>query len=666
MKKFRTLLTIACMALVMMVTCVKARAMEGSGTVDDPYIVTDYAEFAEKLNTMELYGANWYEHVVQEAPPTYYFKLGQDIYSEDKINDDMILSFGRARMDTGTGWRACSSENFVLDLAGHLIKRKTKSTDYAIIYVNSGTLTIEDSIGGGKVESEFDTAFSYGLADVCYTIFVRDIRRDLVETYSCNLVINGGEFYSHNGQCIYARDINGSVTINDGIFDGVVQVDNVSRNNSSLYVNGGTFSWLSHKGEGYIRDCSITERLYAAGFISSKIDSNTIVTVDGKRVYNLDENELEGNIVITDPTKPKITSQPSPYVFPYVGASQTFRIFAENAESYEWHVRDDKGIDRSWEDLASKGIIQLSDGHIYNNMLSLDKANVEDRLQLYCVVRGNGYVLKSKPVDLTTEPLIKEIRVEIENFDDAVVGANIGDFTKVNLDHLSHGTASDATWYNYYEPAEGKMEWGESYEISFSVDLDQGYELDPKARCIVKTPKGDVVATKLAGSNETHANFEFSYEPPRPENGIKIESVSRSVKEPVAGEAPAVELDPLSGAEAADCPYAVQSMTWNPSPESFVEGGQYVLIIVYKAKDGYGFYDDTEFFMNGNKMIVDEVVKGSGGTAKVVSFIKAKAAFKITKKSLTLYDTIAIDFKIPKESMEGYHDPFLLVTMKTK
>ncbi|MBR4732789.1 MAG: choice-of-anchor J domain-containing protein, partial [Lachnospiraceae bacterium] len=34
----------------------------------------------------------------------------------------------------------------------------------------------------------------------------------------------------------------------------------------------------------------------------------------------------------------------------------------------------------------------------------------------------------------------------------------------------------------------------------------------------------------------------------------------------------------------------------------------------------------------------------------------------VTKKTLTLFDTISIDFKVPAEAVEGYHDPYLMVT----
>ncbi|MBR4731540.1 MAG: InlB B-repeat-containing protein [Lachnospiraceae bacterium] len=43
-------------------------------------------------------------------------------------------------------------------------------------------------------------------------------------------------------------------------------------------------------------------------------------------------------------------------------------------------------------------------------------------------------------------------------------------------------------------------------------------------------------------------------------------------------------------------------------------------------------------------------------------FIFIDENLTIAKKSLTLYDTITIDFKVPTAALEGYHDPYLVVT----
>ena len=657
MKKFRTLLTIACMAFVMMVTCVRVQAISGKGTQSDPYVITEYMEFPE-------YAAQAQNKNVKEV----YFRLGADLEClEPYSGSKKMISVGGINGNYSTMY---------LDLAGHKMDVKIYE-DASLFFIDHGKLVVNDTVGGGYVEAR---AGDYNNTPRMPVFAFGDAGGN-----GMGLEINGGTYRSSSrqDQCIRAENFNGSITIYDGVFKSEIAVCNMDpQKPSKITIHDGDifdFYYSTWSNEDITARIRSTKEMYKTrwmayanpstdhpeGIFKKILDPNTTVYVNGK-VMDLSKVEsgiADNHVEFRDPTKPRIVSQPVSYVFPYVGSSHEFEIAAENAENYDWRLVDENGIELSWDEVAMKCGTWSED--YYSKKFTLKYADTWlNGKRLYCVVRGNDYRIRSDYVTLQVEPVIKLINAEPDNYAELFAGGNISDFRKINLDCQSHATAMPANWFLYYEEQEGKIQPYENYTIRFEVELEEGYSFDSKVRCIVKTPKGDVVATRLAGSNETHANYEFSYEPPLPENGIKIEAVSRSVKEPVAGEAPAVELDPLSGAEAADCPYVVQSMTWNPSPESFVEGGQYVLTIVYKAKDGYGFYDDTEFFMNGNKMIVDEIVKGSGGTAKVVSSIKAKAAvpFKITKKSLTIYDTISIDFKVPAEAVAAYHDPYLMVT----
>ena len=67
---------------------------------------------------------------------------------------------------------------------------------------------------------------------------------------------------------------------------------------------------------------------------------------------------------------------------------------------------------------------------------------------------------------------------------------------------------------------------------------------------------------------------------------------------------------------------------------------------------GFRHYDSPR----GKVLIIDNVeVRGQGS-------FWADDNLKITKKSLSLHDTIAIDFKVPKSAVADYFDPYLLVT----
>ena len=74
-----------------------------------------------------------------------------------------------------------------------------------------------------------------------------------------------------------------------------------------------------------------------------------------------------------------------------------------------------------------------------------------------------------------------------------------------------------------------------------------------------------------------------------------------------------------------------------------------------KVYIGFRHYNSA----GGAAVVIDDVeVDGDGG-------VLTDENLAIAKKSLTLYDTISIDFKIPKSAFSNYHDPYLLVTRDT-
>ena len=79
LKKFKTVLTIACMAFVFLVMNAKAYAYTGTGTEEDPYVVYTYEEIVNLIKKPGVAG------VID------YYKLGQDISSSDNVNDDLMI-----------------------------------------------------------------------------------------------------------------------------------------------------------------------------------------------------------------------------------------------------------------------------------------------------------------------------------------------------------------------------------------------------------------------------------------------------------------------------------------------------------------------------------------------------------------------------------------------
>ncbi|MBR4733445.1 MAG: leucine-rich repeat domain-containing protein [Lachnospiraceae bacterium] len=94
---------------------------------------------------------------------------------------------------------------------------------------------------------------------------------------------------------------------------------------------------------------------------------------------------------------------------------------------------------------------------------------------------------------------------------------------------------------------------------------------------------------------------------------------------------------------------------------SWIQGAK--VSLVAEAEEGYEF----QCWMEGIEVVSEDAVyEFTGAEDRVLTAVFAEDSYDanlfIDKKSLTLYDTIAIDFKVPVAALEGYHDPYLLVT----
>lgn len=132
-----------------------AFAYSGSGTEDDPYIVTDYEELRSVMQSTPDYD-------------TRYIKLGEDITNSTNVSKNAL--------DLTSPY-----QTVILDLNGYTLKRAESATDWGVFMLSIGNLTIQDSssAGTGKVVSEI-TGATYKNA-----IYVSS---------SGNLSIEGGTF----------------------------------------------------------------------------------------------------------------------------------------------------------------------------------------------------------------------------------------------------------------------------------------------------------------------------------------------------------------------------------------------------------------------------------------------------------------------------------------
>ncbi|MBR4731682.1 MAG: InlB B-repeat-containing protein, partial [Lachnospiraceae bacterium] len=514
LKKFKTVLTIACMAFVFLVMNAKAYAYTGTGTEEDPYVVYTYEEFVNL--TRENEGLGMHGMLV-------YYKLGQDIESKDSINEDFEIRIGGRYYNTYPSFMH-------LDLAGHMLSRRATTVDRGMFYLYQGVLEIDDSVGGGGISCNMT---GNGWADLFYLDY------KFLNTYYdesgvvVDLIINAGEFSAGNGNCISCGGSNANITINGGTF--LSPIDNISYSGSesgvptNISVYGGTFKSIRFGGiekdsEQHIYDCTINGRLFTHnGYLKPYINPDSTIVANGKE-YTASQlyltRELTGSITITDPNKPRITQNLESYTFPYLGAEHAFSITVDNAEGGTWYVVDEENnrytsdyiMEQGWADVAFK-----KSGNTHKIVFSNVTADL-DGMKVYCKIKGGGYTITSDSAEIHVAKKVKDVSAEIANLNKAVAGRSANAFTSVKLWDFNGCGASyqsgSAQWYTSDGTLfEGKLEEDELMTLRIGVDLADGYEFANDASCTVKKVGGsDLTATRVGElCTATHAVFEFSY-----------------------------------------------------------------------------------------------------------------------------------------------------------
>ena len=272
-----------------------AFAYTGSGTESDPYIITDYKEFADlsKANISTT-----------ATPKEKWYKLGCDISAEDDTNNTYAILIGNN----------VDYESYMhLDLAGYTMSRTAITTDPGMFRLQAGKLFIDDSEGTGRIECQI------GITDTPKTTAdtgaIFHLKSNSYFYATTELIINGGTFSTPNNKypCIKAYSANGTIRINDGTFlNGPVEtaVDANYNAKTKTYIKGGSFSILrlSDLGETIIYDCIVTEKIFSSNsLLKYMIASNSTVTCNGSAVTDLNVQGKEGYIVITSPDKHTVT-----------------------------------------------------------------------------------------------------------------------------------------------------------------------------------------------------------------------------------------------------------------------------------------------------------------------------------------------------------------------
>lgn len=249
-----------------------AHAASGTGTENDPYVVTTYAELRDLMANAPTDGT------------IRYIKLGGDITSSDS-NNDYALALTNA------------NQNVVLDLAGYTISRSPSVTlDETIVRAKEGTLTINDSVGTGGISSNNN-----------YINSVIGLMADGLYNDNGTIIINGGTYTVDVSSSITSYAVyqaRGNLVINGGKFTGGYGLDSVS---GKLTVYGGEFYTTKYAA---ILLASITNgnlyNLTAYGDVRAQsgynlwnfIHDDGEVFVDGVKQAKTETTKFSGNKIV--------------------------------------------------------------------------------------------------------------------------------------------------------------------------------------------------------------------------------------------------------------------------------------------------------------------------------------------------------------------------------
>ena len=214
-----------------------------SGTQD--YNVTLDAEWAEEtlqvgnaaVSTAEDFIAA-FERIIPGVPAN--IKLEGDIdLSQPAVG---TLSTKAGETTTPVCITIENGETVVIDLNGHTISQEVAQTSAHQMILNDGTLTIEDSVGGGKISYKDLGEGGEYISDAIYNRSVLVINGGTIENLSSVTVATNG--YPHAVDT-YSGIRNTSLTINGGTIYcaeySAVRMFCVSATNAAdLVINGGT------------------------------------------------------------------------------------------------------------------------------------------------------------------------------------------------------------------------------------------------------------------------------------------------------------------------------------------------------------------------------------------------------------------------------------------
>ena len=308
-----------------------------------------------------------------------------------------------------------SNKTVVIDLMGYTISQTTECTGSYSMIANSGNLTINDSVGSGKISFK-DTGVGGSSTWATYTIRndgTLTVNNGTIEhlgnqegnainaifSYSGDTTINGGSIL-----CPYSRSVRqwkGTLTINGGTFDGQVWVQPTT--DCTTTITGGSFKPATNGNDA--SSVFVTNNVHtvavsiSGGNFATKLGMSSPVKCVTGGTFGVDPSAyvvdglkavLVGDVyeIVTDDTK-------------YATASTAAELQAalDNASEVNLIVlTDDIEGDVTAKQIADLDITINGDGHKYAGVILID-GNSATELTSSITLKNINFVADSISAD---------------------------------------------------------------------------------------------------------------------------------------------------------------------------------------------------------------------------------------------------------------------------
>lgn len=246
------------------------------------------------------------------------------------------------------GVEVVNGQNVILDLRGHTLHVRLYDDDMITVF-GGGTLTINDSVGGGALITEQPVYESSKLLNVIRISGAGKLtvnggsfqnrgygRCMSVSGENAEVILNGGEFLSTRSPAKGTYNVElqyGSMTINYAhIYDSLYN----ARKAGNFTINGLLFQSFGEPGvlkQGTGSSC------VGSKYLEDHINPTSTVTVDGEEVTNLHVSSLEGYTIEITPAAKISSVKITDVTAPVIGETVDFTATATATGAEKTNVR---------------------------------------------------------------------------------------------------------------------------------------------------------------------------------------------------------------------------------------------------------------------------------------------------------------------------------------